>query len=94
MSEVSFKKDASFDKCPKCKAVGKLRRSRAKTPWEQMVKKIGISNYYRCRECGWRGNRSKFRFGKASIKTIFLYLFLMLATAVIVKFIVEKIALK
>ncbi len=94
MSEMSFKKDASFDKCPKCKAVGKLRRSRAQTPWERIVKKIGISNYYRCRECGWRGTRSKYRFGNLSIKTIFIYLFLMLATAVIVRFIVQKIALK
>ena len=94
MSDMSFKKDASFDKCPKCKAVGKLRRSRAQTPWERMVKRIGISNYYRCRECGWRGKRLNFTLGKSSIKNILLYLFLMLATAVIVKFIVQKIALK
>ncbi len=94
MSEISFKKDASFDQCPKCKAVGKLRRSRAQTPWERMVKKIGISNYYRCRECGWRGKRLNFTFGKSSVKTVLIYLFLMLATAVIVKFIVQKIALK
>ncbi len=94
MSEMSFKKDASFDKCPKCKAVGKLRRSRAQTPWERMVKRIGISNYYRCRECGWRGKRLNFTFGKSSVKTILIYLFLMLATAVVVKFIVQKIALK
>ena len=42
MSELSFRKDASFDKCPKCKSVGKLRRSKAQSPWEQIVKKIGV----------------------------------------------------
>jgi len=39
MSEISFHKDASFDKCPSCNAVGKLRRSRAKSTFEKIVKK-------------------------------------------------------
>lgn len=94
MSELSFKRDATFDKCPKCKAVGKLRRSRAQSFFEQGVKKLGIFNYFRCRECGWRGTRLSFGFNKASLKTIFLYLFLMFATAIIVKFVVQKIAMK
>jgi len=94
MSELSFKKDASFDKCPKCNAVGKLRRSRAKSPIEQGIKKLGVFNYYRCRECDWRGKRLSFGVGNISYKTIFLYLFLMLATALIVKFIVQKFAMK
>ena len=94
MSEISFKKDASFDKCPNCKAVGKLRRSRAKTPFEQGIKKLGVFNYYRCRECGWRGLRLNISIGKISLKTVLLYLFLMLATAFIVKFVIQKIAMK
>ncbi len=94
MSVSSFKKDASFDKCPKCGAVGKLRRSRAQSTKEQIVKKIGLYNYYRCRECGWRGVRSSFRLGITSFKTILLYLFLMFATAMVVRFIVQKIAMK
>ncbi len=94
MGEISFRRDAAFDKCPRCKAVGKLRRSRAKTPFEQGVKKLGIFNYYRCRECGWRGVRFSFGFGKISIKTVLLYLGLMLATAVLVKFIIQKVAMK
>ena len=94
MSELSFKKDATFDKCPKCKSVGKLRRSRAKTPFEQGIKKIGIFNYYRCRECDWRGSRLNVGFGKASLKTLLIYLLLMIATAVIVQFVVQKFAMK
>lgn len=94
MSGSSFKKDASFDKCPKCNAVGKLRRSRAQNAREQVVKKIGLYNYYRCRECGWRGIRSSFRFSGTSLKTILLYLFLMFTAAVVVKFIVQKIIMK
>jgi len=94
MSEISFHKDASFDKCPSCNAVGKLRRSRAKSTFEKIVKKIGIFNYFRCRECGWRGSRLSFGFNKASLKTILIYLFLMLATAVIVKFVLQKLVIK
>ncbi len=94
MSELSFKKDASFDKCPNCNSVGKLRRSRAKSPLEQGVKKLGVFNYYRCRECGWRGKRSNIGFNKTSLKTIFIYLLLMITTAVIVKFIIQKFAMK
>ncbi|PIQ08390.1 MAG: hypothetical protein COW71_12095 [Ignavibacteriales bacterium CG18_big_fil_WC_8_21_14_2_50_31_20] len=94
MSEISFKRDASFDKCPSCKAVGKLRRSRAQSVYEQVVKKLGFFNYFRCRDCGWRGSRLSFGFNKASLKTILIYLFLMLTTAVVVKFVLQKIALK
>ncbi len=93
MSELSFKKDATFDKCPKCKSVGKLRRSRAKSPFEQGVKRLGILNYYRCRECEWRGSRLNIGFGKITMKTILMYLFLMLATAIIVRFVIQKFAM-
>lgn len=94
MSGISFKRDASFDKCPKCKSVGKLRRSRAQSPFEQGVKKLGIVNYYRCRECEWRGSRLNVGMSKITYKTVLLYLFLMLATALIVRFIIEKFAMK
>jgi len=94
MNEISFKRDASFDKCPSCGAIGKLRRSRAQSTFEQVVKKLGFLNYFRCRDCGWRGSRLSFGFNKTSLKTILIYLFLMLATAVVVKFVLQKVALK
>ena len=94
MDELSFKRDASFDKCPKCKSVGKLRRSRAKSPFEQGIKKLGIFNYYRCRECDWRGSHLSFGFGRITVKTVLIYLLLMLATAVIVRFVIQKFAMK
>jgi predicted RNA-binding Zn-ribbon protein involved in translation (DUF1610 family) len=94
MGEISFKKDATFGECPECKSIGKLRRSRAKSPFEQGIKKLGVFNYYRCRECGWRGVKFGLGFGKITFKTVLLYLGLMLATAVIVKFVVQKLAMK
>lgn len=96
MSEFSVlkKRDATFDKCPKCNSVGKLRRSRSKSTFEQIVKKIGLFNYYRCRECGWRGARFSLSFSKTSWKSIIVYLLLMFATAVLVMFVIKKIALK
>jgi len=95
MSELSLlKRDASFDKCPQCKAVGTLRRSRGQNTFEQAVKKINLFNYYRCRGCGWRGSRFTLRLNKISFKTVFIYLFLMFATAMLVMFVIKKIALK
>jgi len=94
MREISFKKDASFDKCPNCKSVANLRRSRAKSPFEQGVKKLGIFNYYRCRECDWRGTRLNIGLRKTSLKTILIYLLLMLATAIVVQFAIQKFAMK
>jgi predicted RNA-binding Zn-ribbon protein involved in translation (DUF1610 family) len=95
MSEFSIsKRDATFDKCPECKSIGKLRRSRAKSSFEQAVKKLGLFNYYRCRECGWRGSKISLAFTRVSLTNILIYLFLMFATAVLVMFVVKKIALK
>ena len=59
-----------------------------------VVKKIGVFNYFRCRECDWRGLRLTFGINRTSLKTILIYFSLMLATAVIVRFVLQKIALK
>lgn len=94
MNELKFKQDSFYGKCPQCKSVGKLRRSRAKSPFEQGIKKLGLFNYYRCRECEWRGSCLNFGFGRISCKTILMYLFLILAIVVVVKFVIQNIAIK
>lgn len=90
---IVLRKDHIFEKCPNCGAVGKLRRSKPKNLFEK-ISKLGIWNYYRCRECGWRGRKISISFKSITFKTILLYLFLMLATAVIVKFVIQRFAMK
>jgi len=87
-----FKKDHSFDKCTSCNAVGKLRSSRPKNSLERNSIFV-FWGFYRCRECGWRGRKFSFTYRRISFKSIILYLFLMLATAVIVNYVVQIIAM-
>jgi len=90
---IILRKDHIFEKCPNCGVVGKLRHSRPKNLLEN-ISKLGIWDYFRCRECGWRGKRISISLKSISIKTILFYLFLMLATAVIVRFVIQKFAMK
>ncbi len=90
----SLYKDSVFDKCPECKTVGTLRRSRGRNFFENMIKNSGFLNYYRCRECGWRGLRSNFSLKKLSWKMVFYYIIMIILTAYIVKFIVVRFVMK
>lgn len=90
---IVIKKDHSFGTCPSCGVIGKLRKSRAKNSFEQSTK-LGMWRYYRCKECGWRGRKFSFKLSKVPLKTILLYIFLMIATAVVVRFIIQKFAMK
>ncbi len=94
LENLSLRRDAMFDRCPDCEAIGALRRSKARTTWEQVVKRSKFWNIYRCRECGWRGIRSNFSVKRISMKTVFFYLFLMFVTAYIVKFVIGRFLLK
>ncbi len=87
-----LKKDHIFEKCPNCGVVGRLRRSKPKTSVERSGK-LGIWAYYRCRECDWRGKKLSISMRRISYKTIILYLFLMLATAAIVRLVIQKFAM-
>jgi hypothetical protein len=81
-----------FGRCPKCKSIGHLRRSRSHNMWEQIVRKTTIMKLFRCQECGWRGFRSTLIITKKSFKTIFLYLILILVTVIVASFVIRKIA--
>jgi len=92
--QISFKRDPSFSKCPECNAVGKLRRSHPRSVWEKSLRNLGFISYYRCKECGWRGPKFNFGIQNISLKTVLIYLGLMLATAAIVRFVVQRILMK
>lgn len=76
--------------CPSCKEFGTLQRSRAKTMYQQIIKKISFFKYYRCTKCGWRGSMSYLIFTKTSLKTLAFYLFLAMLAAYIVRFVLVR----
>jgi len=90
--QLFLKKDYTLAKCPNCGIAGKLRRSKPKNSVERSWK-LGIWGYYRCRECDWRGKKLSISMNRISYKTVILYLFLMLATAVIVRLVIQKFAM-
>ena len=94
IKNLEFKKDSTFDKCPKCGKVGKLHRSRGRNWFEHALKKTGVWDVYRCRECGWRSYKSNFSLRKLSFKTLAIYLLLILITAIVVRFIILRFVIK
>jgi hypothetical protein len=91
---MTIRKDSLFDQCPKCSSAGSLRRSRGRNVLEQAVKKSGFLNIYRCRECGWRGIKAHFSLRSISFKKILFYIFLMLVSAYIIKYLLLKFIIK
>lgn len=92
--KILFYRNPQFSKCPSCKSIGTLHRSRARNTWEQIVRKITFIKIYRCKECGWRGYRSTLIFTKKSLKTLLLYVFLMLITAYLAQYFIIKYAVE
>jgi predicted RNA-binding Zn-ribbon protein involved in translation (DUF1610 family) len=90
----SLRKDAVFDICPECKSVGVLRRSRPRNLWERIVKSSRVLNYYRCRECGWRGMKSNFSLKKLSLRVILFYIAFILFAALVVRFIILRFVMR
>ncbi|MBK9099637.1 MAG: hypothetical protein IPM14_16310 [bacterium] len=73
-----------YSKCPVCGNEGELRNSRARNTKERIIKYLTWYELYRCKKCGWRGWKANFTFNKSLIKTIVLYLVLMVIAAIIV----------
>lgn len=82
--KVFFKAFPETAKCPSCGKVGTVRRSRAKNLFESALKATKVANYYKCRECGWRGVLRKYMVNKYSFMTIAFYSILILSVAYVI----------
>ena len=82
-----------FGKCPQCKSVGTLHRSRTKNMYEQIIEEQLLKTY-RCKECGWRGFRSTLIFTRKSIRHIIIYSIIIIITALIARYLILNFALK
>lgn len=81
VTKVLYHRNPQFSKCPSCKSVGTLHRSRSRNMFEQIVRRTSFFKTYRCKECGWRGFRSTIILTKRSVRSIVIYLILILITA-------------
>jgi hypothetical protein len=91
--KVLFHRNPQFAKCPSCKAVGTLHRSRAKTMIEQILRRITFLKTYRCKTCGWRGYRSTLILTRKSVKNLVIYITLILLTAYLANYFILHFAL-
>ncbi len=71
--KVLLRLDPSYKRCPSCRDVNTLRRSRAKNLFENILKFTGIYKVYRCRKCNWRGPLSTIIVTKNTVKNIAIY---------------------
>jgi len=85
-----FKKNPIYEKCPSCSSSGSMRKSRSRTFGEKIIKSITLFGLYRCKKCGWRGYRTKFVLTKKSIKNVFIYLILVLVSALVINQILKR----
>ncbi|MBM4172309.1 MAG: hypothetical protein FJ214_10610 [Ignavibacteria bacterium] len=83
-------RNPQFSRCPACKNPSVLHRSRPKSMFEQIVKQITVFKIYRCSDCGWRGFISTIIFNKESLKAVVLYLGMILITAYIIRYVLNR----
>jgi len=83
-------RDPKYAKCPSCKSIATLQKSRSRNMREQIIKKITLYKVYRCTQCGWRGYISIITFTKRSIQSLFFYITLILLTLFIVRFVINR----
>jgi predicted RNA-binding Zn-ribbon protein involved in translation (DUF1610 family) len=88
--KIFFKAFPETSKCPSCGKIGTIRRSRAKSFWESLIKASRIANMYKCRECGWRGIQKKYLVNKFSFITISFYSILIVLVAYIISQVLKR----
>ncbi|MDF1611854.1 MAG: hypothetical protein AB1695_04820 [Stygiobacter sp.] len=92
--KILFYRNPQFSRCPSCKSIGTLHRSRSRNMFEQIVRKTSFIKVYRCKECGWRGFRSTLIFTKKSIRTLLIYILLMGITAYLAQYVILHYVMK
>ena len=58
--------------------------------YERFLKLLKF-RYYKCKNCGWRGKFFGYKLAKNGIRSVFIYTCIAVLTAVIVRFILNKV---
>lgn len=90
MSQILFLRDPGYAKCPSCKNVNSLHRSRARDMKEKLIKATKLYKIYRCKSCGWRGYLATIIITTKSIKIFFWYVLIALLSGVIIREILKR----
>ena len=88
--KILVRRNPQISRCPECNGIGTLNRSRAKNTKEQIIKKVTLFRYYRCKECGWRGMKSSIVFAPNSGKVLLFYLLIIIVTAYVVEYLIKR----
>jgi hypothetical protein len=88
--KVFYKTYPETSRCVSCSKIGRIRRSRSRNLLESLIKMTNIWGIYKCRECGWRGIKSKISMNSNSIFTLILYLIIIVSVAYILIKILNK----
>lgn len=91
--KVFVQRNPQYGKCPQCKSVGTLHRSRTRNMYEQIIRRMTIFKTYRCKECGWRGFRSTVTLTKKSLRQLFIYLSIIVLTIILARYFILNYAL-
>lgn len=89
--KVIYSRNPLFEKCPECKKVNTLHRSRPRTVTEKLAKYFSFYKVYRCNSCGWRGYRFLFTFTWDSVKALAFYSAMVIVTFYVVRFFLSKV---
>ena len=90
MSKILFLRDASYAKCPNCKNVDTLHKSRTRNLKENLIKATKLYKIYRCKTCGWRGYLAAIIITTKEVKSILQYLAIALLAGLIVREILKR----
>lgn len=90
MRQVLFFRDPGYAKCPNCKSVNSLHRSRARSAKEKLIQATKLYKMYRCKGCGWRGALATIILTKKMLKLLFMYIIIALVSGLIIREILKR----
>lgn len=88
-NKVIIKKNIGLSRCPSCKEIASLKKSKTRGIIEFLMKLFSLRPYT-CKECGWRGEIFKYKMAKGGFKTLLLYFGLIILSAIIMRFILKS----
>lgn len=81
--KVFINRNASLERCPNCKSFATLKKSRSRNLYEKFIK-LFLLRTYKCKDCGWRGSKSRYKLSKNAFKTLMIYLIIIALSIYIV----------
>jgi len=90
MNQILFSRDPGYAKCPNCKSVNSLHRSRARSAKEKLIQSAKLYKMYRCKGCGWRGALATIIITKKTLKLLLMYIGIALFSGLVIREILKR----